>query len=454
MRKLTFIIMTLALAGTGPGLSLGASASDPTFQPRSGAILGIVPTLNRKATVSTSSPPGRLYYNGGPVMPTNKVYAIYWVPRGYTVSGNYETLINRYFSDVSADHGKNSNVYVSDTQYYQQRNGATTYVQNNSTFEGSVVDSNPLPALDPANCPDVASPLNGTNGTPSTPTSCVTDAQVQQEISNVIKANNLPVDNLTEFFMFTAKNIGSCFPNGVSAGPQYQTAPVCSFQTFCAYHSSYYDPTVNPNSQIIYANMPYAAETAGLPVTCDTGNYPNNDDADPTISIASHEHNESITDPFGTGWWDSNSNDSTSGNENGDMCNFNFGTLSGPSGAQYNQTINGHHYLLQQEWDNLTSSCVQSETPAIALTPNIGYPTAPFKIRGLFFQAGEPASFTFTGAGSSGPESVGSATADAAGQLVFKTSVPTDAQPGTAVIGGSGSLSGAARTATFMVPSY
>ncbi|MBV8597216.1 MAG: hypothetical protein JO017_00190, partial [Actinobacteria bacterium] len=31
-----------------------------------------------------------LTYHGGSVMRTNKTYAIYWVPSGYSVSTNYE----------------------------------------------------------------------------------------------------------------------------------------------------------------------------------------------------------------------------------------------------------------------------------------------------------------------------------------------------------------------------
>jgi hypothetical protein len=110
--------------------------------------------------------------------------------------------------------------------------------------------------------------------------------------------------------MFTAANIGTCFPAGVSEGAggvgTTVTAPLCSFSYFCAYHSAYFDSTINPNAQIVYANMPYAAGNVNGTGNCDTGNYPNHDDADATINVTSHEHNESITDPYGTGWWDSN----------------------------------------------------------------------------------------------------------------------------------------------------
>ncbi|HST25774.1 MAG TPA: hypothetical protein VLJ76_07265, partial [Gaiellaceae bacterium] len=215
---------------------------------------------------------------------------------------------------------------------------------------------------------------------------------------------------------------------------------------------------VSPNNQIIYSNMPFAAQTAGNPVTCDEGSYPNNNPSDPEISVTSHEHNESITDPFGTGWWDSNPNDSAAGDENGDMCAWDFGNLSGPDGAQYDQTINGHHYLMQLEWDNTTNGCPGSDssgnavpsqpnydTPAISLSPNQGYPTAPFKITGQFFAAGDRTTSAWANAGStSAPSTLGSATSDASGRLSLMTKAPGNAQPGNATVtttGKSGSAS-------------
>ncbi|HMA34524.1 MAG TPA: hypothetical protein VKY74_08585, partial [Chloroflexia bacterium] len=87
---------------------------------------------------------------------------------------------------------------------------------------------------------------------------------------------------------------------------------------------------------------------------CGGGNYPNGDAAaDATLSVTSHEANETITDALGNAWFD------RSGNENGDKCAWNFGTqVGGTSGAYYNQVINGGHYELQQEWSNYSSRCV------------------------------------------------------------------------------------------------
>ena len=477
-RLLALAAIVAAFAVVAPlGTASTTSTSSVPFHARIGKIYGMIPpvdltTRTQNGQVQNNAPAsGSLYYNGGPVMPTNKVYTIFWAPSGFAFPSGYVTNLNQYFKDLQATNGKDSNTYVNGTQYYDQSGSTKTYVQEHTTFSGTTVDTNALPALDPVNCPD--SPVAATNGgasVPSTSSGCVTDQQVQQEISNVVKAKGWPVSNTTEFFMFTAPNIGTCFPAtlGVDSGAGVQTqatVPLCSFSYFCAYHSAYYDSTVNTGSQIIYSNMPYAAQTNGNPLTCDLNEYPNGNPSDPEMSVTSHEHNESITDPFGTGWWDSNPNDSAYGEENGDMCAWDFGTTHGPPNAEYNQTINGHHYLMQLEWDNTTASsggCPGSDangnpvpthpnydTPEISLTPNVGYPTAPFKISGLFFNAGSTVASSFSDAGTSW--ALGTLTANPSGQFSLMTAVPSGAKAGTATVTSSGSAGKA--TAKFTVPS-
>jgi hypothetical protein len=90
---------------------------------------------------------------------------------------------------------------------------------------------------------------------------------------------------------------------------------------------------------------------------CGSGQSPNNDDADSTINVLSHEHNEAITDPLGNAWYDRR------GAENGDKCAWNFGTaLGGAPEHLYNQVIGTGTYYLQQEWSNRSSGCVLTGT--------------------------------------------------------------------------------------------
>jgi hypothetical protein len=93
--------------------------------------------------------------------------------------------------------------------------------------------------------------------------------------------------------------------------------------------------------------MPYADT---VPAACDAGYKPNGNDADATINVTSHEHNETITDEQGNAWYD------RAGYEDGDKCAWKFGAVSG----SYNQTINAHHYILQLEYSNADRGCVQS----------------------------------------------------------------------------------------------
>jgi hypothetical protein len=120
----------------------------------------------------------------------------------------------------------------------------------------------------------------------------------------------------------------------------------------------------------IYANMPYPIYHSPVGYTCgsDAGNFlgglqsPNHNlDGDTETSPLSHEINEAITDPnVYNGWYDS------AGYENGDECAYVWGSTAGPFGAEYNQVINGHNYLTQEEFSNhdffdTGGGCVQSK---------------------------------------------------------------------------------------------
>ncbi|HZE03835.1 MAG TPA: hypothetical protein VE127_01340 [Solirubrobacteraceae bacterium] len=301
-------VAVLCAAGASAALAARPSPSNPA-----GKMLGVVPSRHQAGHNKAGG--ANLTYHNGPVMRTNTVYAIYWVPPEYTVDSRYESLINQFFGDVAADNGRTSNVYYSDTQYYD----TTGNIAYASTFGGSSVDTDPLPA---SGCSDSYTSV------------CLTDSQLQAEISKVIKNQGWKPNSSTEFFMFTAKGIGSC--DGSS----------CSFSQYCAYHSW----IGSGSNATIYANMPYADT---VPSACDAGQHPNNDDADATINVTSHEHNESITDEQGSAWYDRR------GYEDGDKCAWNFGTALGLTAyGQYNQVINGDDYYLQQEWSNHSSGCV------------------------------------------------------------------------------------------------
>lgn len=284
---------------------------------------------------------GNVTYHGGPVMRTNTTYAIYWIPSGYSVDQNYESLIKGYLQNVAAASGSANDMNAVDKEY----SDTTGPIVGNSTFGGAFVDTHPFPA---SSCNEPGLSL----------AACLTDAQLQTEIDAVLKQEGWSGTTSHLFFIFTPQNVGSC----ADAGSTY-----CAFQSYCAYHSFFQSP--DGEGTVVYANEP---DAGGTPA-CDTGQDPNNDDADRTIDTLSHEMNESITDPLLNAWFDQ------AGGEIGDKCAYFFGNSLGSTGAapnsDYNEQIGSGKYYLQEEWSNktpdpstgATGGCLQRYSPALLL---------------------------------------------------------------------------------------
>lgn len=279
-------------------VAVPAYADRPTPESPAGRILGVLPAHGQAGHNGGGG--SNLTYHFGPVMASNTAYAIFWSTPQYPIPLSYQDGVTRFFADVAADSGKRTNVYYSDTQY--------SSIGYQSSFGGAWVDPTPIAS----DCTDTAT------------TACVSDSQIQQSVARAMVANGWTAGPSHLFFVFTAKGVGSC------------AGSACAFTYYCAYHSW----IGSGAGATMYANMPYA-DTA--PSACGTSE-PNGNEADSTINVTSHEHNEAITDPQGTAWYDRR------GQENGDKCAWNFGSPLGTTGSgTYNQLINGHTYWLQQE---------------------------------------------------------------------------------------------------------
>jgi hypothetical protein len=303
MKKGIFVLALLMLVST-----LGLVTMSPSFAastaPSAGTHVnghhmfwkpGHQPT-SRAAATSASN----LNYNGGAVMAgTTNIYAIFWSPNGF--SSSYTSLIEQYFNDVGG-----STLYQNNAQYPDSHGNFSS----NSRLAGAWID---------------------TGGYHNVP---VLDADIQNEVSHAMGVNNwyTGVDN--EFFVFTGQGTDLCFDSSHSS---------CASNAFCAYHGSFGNGT-------IYAAMPYAAS-----FSCGT-TRPNNNDADLTINVTSHEQMESATDPYpGSGWVDSG------GQEIGDKCAWTFGP-EGSNGADV--VWSEHPYIVQQEWDNAINGCTMGNSVA------------------------------------------------------------------------------------------
>jgi len=282
------------------------------------------------AASTAAASTGQLYWYGGPVQNYTKTYAIFWLPTGYTYekggsSANYRTLVERYLRDVGGSTFANPT-----TQYYDSSN----WVSNSSTFVESVLDTSPYPVH---------------NGYVYT-----TDADIRAEVVKWIKARGWVYGIHEQFFVFTASGVLTYDPSLGWSNNNGSTG-------YCAYHNTFSASSYGmQNVQIVYANMPgqdghypcYAKTFAGYNSSGQPTYYwysPNGDyAADSAVSITSHEQFEMITDPLLNAWKDA------SGDENGDKCAYNYGTVATDTG---NVTLNGHRYILQGEWSNAIAGC-------------------------------------------------------------------------------------------------
>jgi hypothetical protein len=326
----TLAAAVLALgAGTASAVIVHLGSGKPiSYRPLKGAVSPLSSSAlgGPSATALASS---NLIYHGGPVMTSNTNYAFYWAPGGSPAyPAEYQAGVNRYLEDLAHDSGGDQNVDSVATQY---TNGGGEAVAYDSHFAGAIVDTDPYPK----------------NGCKKAPI-CLTDAQLQAEISSYVAAHSLPHDLAHEYFLLTPPGVEDCFE---ASGTECSAGS--SVPTYCAYHGSF----ASGGGVIVYANDPYVTGNSG----CDDGEHPNDLPSDGALEGGlSHEHNESITDPELNAWY------GPEGNENGDKCRTfeaasEFGTPLGtaPDGSRYNQLIDGREYWYQQEWSNEGSTCKQ-----------------------------------------------------------------------------------------------
>ena len=279
--------------------------------PRPVGMLGVVP--HRGASAAAADTLGRvenLHYHGGKVITSNTVHAVFWG----TFDPSYVAGVDNYFADVAAASGATDNVYYVATQYFDKKpRRPRRYISYTVGQAADIVDTSAFPR---SGCPVVGSY-----------THCLTDRQIQNELRKVAFVRGIG----HIYFVFLPQGVDTC------------TGRVCAHNVFCAYHSAFHTRA----GWIVYANQPF-----GNVHGCETGKstQPNGADVDDTLNLVSHEHNESITDPIGTAWFN------RFGDEQADICSFAFGSVAA-NGS--NQIINGNPYQLQEEWGNASRRCLQ-----------------------------------------------------------------------------------------------
>jgi hypothetical protein len=249
-------------------------------------------------------------YHGGPVLKANPVpiYLIFY--------GNWNST------------GSNTQASVSLIEHFVSTLGntpiehiATTYGDNTGNVSGNV-------SLGGVTFVNSSTNLN--------------DTSLRTTVSNAISSGALPRNANGIYMVLSSSNIN-------------ETSGFCT--RYCGFHT---------HATLGGADIKYAF--VGNPDRCPSGceaqrtgpNSPatNVGGADGLINVLSHEQFEAITDPDLNAWFDS------SGQEDSDKCNFNFGTTStctstsicsaaGKAAAsRWNVSFGNNDWLIQTQWEN------------------------------------------------------------------------------------------------------
>ncbi len=339
LRMVVALVGVVAL-GAAPGHLATARAAEVRTPP---------PHLDRKGFTepefcSGCMPP--LSYGGGPVMATNgpggvTITPIFWEPAGAAnaIDQTYRRAVTTFLTNVAAASGTTSNVFSVLDEYYMLTNGTRTYLSYQLSSAPAIIDTDPFP---PSHCQPVA---------PTT--RCVTDAQLQAELTHLVATHGLTADLSHLYAVIFPSDVETIADDGSN-----------SASTFCGYHSEF----TSNGGTVVYANLPYE------PSGCDAGEDPDGSAAvDGVLSTLTHEVAEALSDPMNdnTAWVDGG------GNEVGDLCENSYGrslgstSASDPGGTEYNQVINGGRYYLQELFSNAAyrrfghgAGCAQSQDRA------------------------------------------------------------------------------------------
>ena len=372
---------------------------------------GAYPAAGSSPTLSPAGPRkfdglpeggGPLTYHGGPVMHSVTTHVIYWDPNK-EFTATTKGIVGKFFTDVAHDRELASNVFAVAGQY-KDGSGHAAYIATVGS-EGADEIAYPTSGCVPPNEADKG-PY----------TRCITDAQLQAQLSAYVTANHLPTGPTQQYFMLLPHKVVTCLPEEAGVHP-------CSNNFYCAYHSS-----ISPGSpnEIIYSDIPFSLLDTSFVKGCqDDGNkavqHPNGDTAgtnestrfaDVALKYTSHEYTEAATDPLGTAYFDAN------GLENGDKCNgvtadpekngigydansF-LPTLGGSagSGTLFDQSINTDSYYLQSEWDNAATACKMTPVPLseakFTASPASGVVGAPVQFTGTATDVYSALGFTWS----------------------------------------------------------
>ncbi len=203
--------------------------------------------------------------NGGPVLPENDTYAIYWDPTD-NYHGDWQHLINTFLQGVGAESGALNNVFAVDTQYTDRANQHAEY---RSTFRGAYTDTDPYPLSGGCSDPHPLEKEDQIEVAHKHTVVCLTNQQLRSELETFISAHLLQKGMGTVFYLLTPPGVTVCLDGGGSTGHCSDFTGTSTEESyshsFCSYHSDI-SPTNELNGDertILYAVIPWTAGGLG-----------------------------------------------------------------------------------------------------------------------------------------------------------------------------------------------
>jgi hypothetical protein len=271
-----------------------------------GKISGIVyakghrPKAAANTAATCTEPQCPVTWQGGLVQHTPHVYLLLWGPN-WTTDTTTASYLQNFFSGLGVAPDDN---WSTITSQYADTTGVPTF--SGSVFAGVFTDT-------------------------SVPPHNTSLFQIGAEADTF--AQNQGITDLNDAEIIVATQSGTC--------PQGFQGTGCTGGTLqrdeCGYHSSSNQP---------FINLPYEPDAG---TSCEE-NFVNPTGTDDGFSIIGGAlYAGTITDPFGTAWFDT-----ATGGEIGDQC---AGIPAGSPGGAFNQTLSTGTFAMEDLWSNAAGGC-------------------------------------------------------------------------------------------------
>jgi hypothetical protein len=237
------------LIATVAAFVLAAPAGAVVTAVPAGPTVGLQP---RNGTSRLSGTPTGEFQNvgGHAVVHGSEVFVVYWDP-GDVNNEAWQRIIDKFNQSVGAESGSLSTIFTLLEQYGDNSGAIPRY---HVVFRGAYTDTNKYPAV--AGCTNPGLPALGA-------ISCLTDAQVREQLQTFIGQHSLPKGMHSIFLMVTPPGVTVCADAAATHCSDYEGTPLeeSYAHSFCSYHAA-----INPGglpmgdgNTILYAVLPWIA---------------------------------------------------------------------------------------------------------------------------------------------------------------------------------------------------